>query len=98
MLGRHWENVEDNPSEFYDVKLIEDYSYLIGGILVQTPYTGQAVVTTLEKYDAIEVLELLPTPYAHHVFPGYENIGCDSALIRKIIASDAPDWKALSPV
>ncbi len=64
VTGRHWENLENNPSEFYDIKLVEDYSYLIGGILVQTPYTGMATVVTLDgRYDNIDVCEILPKPY-----------------------------------
>ena len=95
VLARHWENnVEDNPSEFYDIRLVDDYKELIGRLRVETPYTGQQTVVNLDKYDTVEVLELLPAPYAHHVFPGYENIDYDSAIIRKIIASDAHDWKA----
>ena len=92
VLSRHPEN---DPSEFYEVRLVEDYKELIGRLIVQTPYTGQAIVVTLNNcYDTIEVLELLPAPYAHIVFPGYENINYDSAFIKKIIASEAPDWKA----
>lgn len=95
VLGRHWDRVKTDPSKFYDVMLVEDYKDLIGRLRIKTPYTGKPVVVTLKNcYNDIEVLELLPAPYAHVVFPGYEYIDYDSAFIKKIIASEAPDWKA----
>lgn len=97
VLNRNWEN---DPSEFYDVRLVEDYKELIGRLRVANPKSDSGnhirkPELILEKYyDSIEVLELLPAQYVHHVFPGYEYIDYDAVFIRKIIFSEAADWKA----
>ena len=75
VLDRHWDNAENAPSKFYDIRLVKDYSYLIGCLRVSTPYTGQQTVITLDEYANIDVIDFLPAPYAHYVFQGYENIG-----------------------
>ena len=62
VLSRHPER--NDSSQFYDIRLIDDYSYLIGGIVVRKLDTGRSTVMKLEEYyDSIEVVEILPKRY-----------------------------------
>ena len=95
VLNRNWDNAENNPAEFYDVKLTEDYKELIGRLRISTPCTGMQTVMKLENYyDGLEVLEIFEAPYRQRNFPGYENIDCAFSEIRRVISSNIPDWKA----
>ena len=62
VLSRHPER--NDLSQYYDIRLVDDYKYLIGEIVVRTLYTGMATVMQLENYyDSIEVVEILPKRY-----------------------------------
>ena len=48
----------------YIIRLLPDYSYLIGTLKIRTPNTGKATVCKPSThFDDIEVVELLPKPY-----------------------------------
>ena len=75
VTGRHWELVETDPSNFYDMKFVEDYSEYIGRLIVETPTSESGNHSmrrelTQKKYDSIKVLAILPAAYGYNVSLG----------------------------
>ena len=79
VTDRHWNLVETDPSNFYDVQLVEEYSEYIGRLLVETPksdsgnHSMKREFTLDDRYDRIKVLGILPAPYGYYVSSGDDN-------------------------
>jgi hypothetical protein len=91
VLGRH-----PTPHSFsYDVELRSD---LMGAFVkrleVAFRMPGRAVRLNLEKHlDRIEVVSILPQPYAGEPFPGHDQINHTLGELEVVVSQQRPDWR-----
>lgn len=83
------------PRDFsYDVELREDYmGAFIKRLMVAFRLPGRSVRLNLETHlDRIEVVSVLPQPYAGEPFPGHDQINHTLGELEVVVAQRRPDW------
>jgi len=78
----------------YDVELRDDLmGAFVKRLLVAFRLPGRAVRLNLETHvDRIEVVTILPQPYAGEPFPGHDKINHPLGELEVVVAQQRPDW------
>lgn len=79
----------------YDVALREDYmGAFIKRLMVAFQLPGRSVRLNFERFlDRIEIVSILPEPYAGEPFPGHDQINHTLGELELVVAQRRPDWR-----
>ena len=79
----------------YEVELSDEGASFIRRLKLRSGYGSRLVRVDFENhYDALEVKEILPEPYAGRVFPGFEDIDLSFDELETLVKRARPDWRA----
>jgi hypothetical protein len=98
LFGEVFEVVGRRPTPHassYDVELRDDLmGAFVKRLMVAFRLPGRAVRLNLETYlDRIEVVSILPQPYAGEPFPGHDQINRTLAELEVVVAQQRSDWQ-----
>jgi len=98
LFGGIYEVIRRNnipKSHSYEIRELTDYSAYVGRLKIKLRKPSRGRAFYLEHhFDKMMVSEILKQPYSGEIFPGYENINHDFALLIPVFKNENKDWKA----